>query len=490
MPNGPYHPSSPAQTVGLFPGNEDWIAAGATFLISGAVFFHCMSPEVTLETSGEQVTAAFNLGVPGPPGYPVWTFLAWVWCHLVPFGNPAWRVCLMSVLAGASLVGILTLLMTRSVLTMLRATKWADSVEESTRNWIALAAGSSAALMFGFDRVVWLWACVPEEKIVNTFMSILTVFTFFCWMLRPERRGYLYATILIFGLSLANHQILVMMLVAFIVGAFSVGLQRLWESDAKELRVADVMKAMEPFSEVVVAALLSAMVIFLFWAWLEFGAWPTRLIWWASFAGVAGVLWLIAFAGCGWLSWKRTLICVACFLLGCSFLFYFPISASTNPPMNWGYTTTKLGFLHHITRGQYEKIQLANPLSMNFVAQAHFLVRSLLQQYSLRPNSHGDCLLGLWSAVFAFAPALMLIGSWRKFRPQARSWLVFVWTAFLMTSVVWLVVVNPGLDKQNQEINVKFFAEARGFYCMLVGYGIALSLARLSVRRTVTRPHP
>jgi hypothetical protein len=483
MPNGPDHLPPPAQIVGLFPANEDWIAAGATFLISGGVFFHSMSPEVTLETSGEQVTAAFNLGVASPPGYPVWTFLAWVWCHLVPFGNPAWRVCLMSVLAGASLVGMVTLLMTRSVLMLLRAAKWADSVEESARRRIALAAGSSVALSFGFDRVVWLWACVPEEKIVNTFMSMLTVFTFFCWMTRPERRGCLYATILIFGLSLANHQIIVMMLLPFMVGAVCVGLQRVWESDTKGLRVADVLKAMGPFWEVAVAGLLSAMAVFLFWAWLEFGAYAdaTRLTWWGLFAGVAGVLWLMAFAKCGWLSWKRSLTCVACFLLGCGFLSYFPISASSNPPMNWGYTSTKQGFLHHITRGQYEKIEIANPLSRDFVTQVHFFVRSLLQQYSPPLNFKGDHLLGLWSAVFAFVPALVLIGSWKEFRPQARSWLILVWTAFLMTSVVWLVIVNPGLDKQNQEINAKFFAEARGFYCMLVGYGFALCLARLSV---------
>ena len=94
---------------------EDWIAAAITFLIAGFAFLHFMSPEVTLEDSGELVTGAFNFGVPHPPGYPLWAFLGWVWRHFVPFGNPAYRICLMSVLTGALVVGVLTLLMTRSI---------------------------------------------------------------------------------------------------------------------------------------------------------------------------------------------------------------------------------------------------------------------------------------------------------------------------------------------------------------------------------------
>jgi len=68
-----------------------------------------MSPEVTLEDSGEFVTGAFNLACRIRRATAV-AFLAWVWRHLVPFGNPAWRLSLMSVLTGALVVGVLTLL--------------------------------------------------------------------------------------------------------------------------------------------------------------------------------------------------------------------------------------------------------------------------------------------------------------------------------------------------------------------------------------------
>src|SRR5579863_2259484 len=88
----PAAPAEPPQSLRHFFTLEDWIAAAITFLIAGFAFLRFMSPEVTLEDSGELVTGAFNFGVPHPPGYPLWAFLGWVWRHFVPFGNPAYRI--------------------------------------------------------------------------------------------------------------------------------------------------------------------------------------------------------------------------------------------------------------------------------------------------------------------------------------------------------------------------------------------------------------
>ena len=214
-------PPEPPQTLGAFFEPEDWVAAAIAFLIAGFAFLYCMSPEVTLEDSGELVTGAFNFGVPHPPGYPLWAFLGWVWRYLVPFGNPAWRICLMSVLTGALVVGVMTLLMTRSILMLLRSLAWAEPFDEKLKQWIALTVGTCAALLFGFNRGVWLWACVPEMRVLNVFMFALTAFTFFGWMLRPERHGFLYATILVYGLGISNHQTIVVMVLPFLVGVFA-----------------------------------------------------------------------------------------------------------------------------------------------------------------------------------------------------------------------------------------------------------------------------
>ncbi len=477
----PAEPPASAPAGGPFFASGDWIAAGATFLISGAVFLYCLSPEVTLEASGEQVTGAFNFGVSSPPGHPLWAVLGWVWRHMVPFGNPAWRICLISVFTGALMVGALTLLMTSSIQMLLQSVNWADGLDEKMRPWVALTVGPAVALLFGFNRSVWSWACVPEMRIFMVFMCFLTVCTFFAWMMRPGRHGYLYATILIYGLGMADHQTIVVMGLPFLAGALVVGLERIRELKSMD-GTGSVMAAMEPFWEILAVALFSAAAGFALWVWLETGPAAGGFIRPAVGCGVVGAALFVGLGRRGWLSRKRVLIGTACFLAGCSFLFYLPVAASTNPPMNWGYCATKEGFLHHVTRGQYEQIDVASPLSKDFFIQIFLFVKSLLLQFSPRLNMEFDYLLGVPIVLFGLLTVWVMVRSWSKLRPRGRAWLMFVWVAFLTTSLGLITIINPGLDKQNQEINTKFFAPAHGFYLMLIGYGAALAIAWVLVR--------
>ena len=397
-------PGTPAAGSNLFTPVE-WLVAVLAFLVSGFVYFHYMSPEVTLEDAGELVTGAFNFGVPHPPGYPLWAFMGWVWRHLVPFGNPAWRICLMSVLTGASLVGIMTLLMSRSILMLLRNVSWADKIEESLKSWLSLTIGVAAAMLFAFNRGVWLWACVPEMRVLNAFLFVAISCTFFAWMMRPEKSRYLYATLLLLGLSIANHQTIVVMAGPFLAGAFAVG----WLSERKP-------GCFSGFLELAFALLVGLAVGVMVNAWLLTP--PLTSLWMQQVkalilfgpltpplpvvlvSGGAAVALLVLGAQAGWLKWQRALWCAGLFLLGCGMYFYQSVAASTNPPMNWGYCSTKQGFLHAITRGQYEQLHTASPLSHAFFVQVRLFTEALISQYSLPV------------ALFAFLPLVLLV--WRN----------------------------------------------------------------------------
>jgi tetratricopeptide (TPR) repeat protein len=165
------------------------------------------------------------------------------------------------------------------------------------------------------------------------------------------------------------------------------------------------------------------------------------------------------------------------FLAGAAFYFYMPVASSTNPPMNWGYAYTKQGFFHHITRGQYERLNVASPLSSAFFTQIELFGRFVLQQFSPSLGFDYDFLIGLPIVLFMFVTLVALIVGWKDLNQRARAWLIFVWAAFLTTSFGLLTIINPGLDKQNQEINVKFFGPAHGFVAMMIGYGMALGAA-------------
>ena len=154
-----------------------------------------------------------------------------------------------------------------------------------------------------------------------------------------------------------------------------------------------------------------------------------------------------------------------------------PVASSTNPPMNWGFTFTKQGFLHHITRGQYQRLNAANPFSTAFFMQISLFVHALMQQFSPPLGSDKDFLLGLPIVLFALVPLVMLFVGWKDLNQRARAWLIFVWAAILVASFGLLTIINPQVDKANQEINIKFFAPAHGFIAMMIGYGMALTAA-------------
>ena len=456
---------------------EDWWAALFAFVLSTALFWHHMAPEVTLQDSGELVTGAFSFGVPHPPGYPLWAFLGYIWSHfIVPFGNPAWRIGLMSVFTGGLVVCVMTLMMTRSIRILLHSLPWSDHADESVLHWIALTVGVSVSLLFGFNRGVWLWACVSEMRVLNVFSFVLISCAFFAWMMEPRRRGFLYATLLIFGLSVTNHQTVTVMAGALVVGTLAEGVDRFFylkrtrSVSGRPSNFNLLMDCLSTFFELTVAVLFSGTAALLVFAWLD----PASTGIFQKPDGVkamvlcgAGIVLLLIGRLKTWVNPRQAFIYTALFLSGCAFYAYMPIAASTNPPMNWGYASTKEGFLHSITRGQYEKMQMASLFSAEFLLKIKVFVLGVIHQYSLPL-----CLFGLVSI-----PVLLFV--WRRFKPRGRSWLIFVWTAFFVTSFGLLTIINPKLDKQEQEITIKFFAPAHGFYAMLIGYGLAFTLSLL-----------
>ena len=95
---------------------EKAILAFLTFLLSWIVYMNTIAPTVSFWDCGEFIATSYTLGVPHPPGSPLYLLLGRVF-SLLPIGNDiAYRVNLMSPLASALAVMFLFLIIVQQLM--------------------------------------------------------------------------------------------------------------------------------------------------------------------------------------------------------------------------------------------------------------------------------------------------------------------------------------------------------------------------------------
>ena len=91
------------------------ILAGVVFLFSFVVYYDTMAPTVSFWDCGEFIATAHTLGVPHPPGSPLFLIIGRIF-SMIPFNQDiAFRVNLISVLVSALAVMLLYLIIVKVV---------------------------------------------------------------------------------------------------------------------------------------------------------------------------------------------------------------------------------------------------------------------------------------------------------------------------------------------------------------------------------------
>lgn len=219
---------------GAFFRKIDWSAFWAATVISFLVYFNTLGPSVTLEDSGELAVAGDYLGVPHPPGYPIWTMCAWVFARIFSFvtfrgqPTPCWSISMMSSVFAALAAGVTAMLITRSVSDMLCAAHDGDEhFKHSENNWLCWAGGVGGSLVFAFSPVMWSQATIVEVYTLNAFFLMWIFLLSYRWMRKPSDR-ILWLTAFVFGLGLTNYQVLLLAALPLVIVIFlrNIGLFR------------------------------------------------------------------------------------------------------------------------------------------------------------------------------------------------------------------------------------------------------------------------
>jgi len=99
-----------------------------------------LAPTVTFWDAGELIASIHNLGIPHPPGTPLFVLLGHVWAALFPVGEYAWRTNLMSATFSAAAAGFFFLVAHE---TLRRGT---TDLAPGTRQLVALGGGMAASV--------------------------------------------------------------------------------------------------------------------------------------------------------------------------------------------------------------------------------------------------------------------------------------------------------------------------------------------------------
>src|SRR5437867_3806163 len=186
MPDYPRRPLSwDATTLGVGAA-----VVGLAFLL----YLLTAGRDIVVGDTPELITAAVTLGVPHPPGYPLFTMLGHLF-SLLPFGPVPFRVNLLAVTCDALTVAVI-------FFTALRL----------SRSHLAAAI---AALTLAVIPTFWTWSLVAEVFPLSNLLASVLIYLLVAWHEEPDRPGVLIAAFFVVGLALTNHHTIVLLAPAF-----------------------------------------------------------------------------------------------------------------------------------------------------------------------------------------------------------------------------------------------------------------------------------
>jgi hypothetical protein len=171
----------------------------AVALAAAVLFAAGACPTIYVGDSGELVTAAYMLGIPHPPGYPLYVLAGKLWTLLLPLGEVAWRMSLLSAVCGGAACGVLYAIVRR-------------------------AGGPAGAALTGAGLLAvapsfWGEANVQRVYTLNALLLMVALLLAQSWQRQPTPRR-LAALFFVCGLGAANHVFMALVALVLVPWAF------------------------------------------------------------------------------------------------------------------------------------------------------------------------------------------------------------------------------------------------------------------------------
>ncbi|MSS73741.1 MAG: DUF2723 domain-containing protein [Candidatus Latescibacteria bacterium] len=176
----------------------DRTLAGAVFLIAFGVYLKTMAPTVSFWDCGEFIACAYTLGVPHPPGSPLFVLIGRLFALFPVSADVAFRVNLVSAVTSAVAVGLVYLITVRLI------GLWQGSGDRLA----ACVGGVVAALSLAFSNSFWFNATEAEVYGFSMLFTALALYLALVWAETheaPESDRLLLFIAYLFGLGGGVH---------------------------------------------------------------------------------------------------------------------------------------------------------------------------------------------------------------------------------------------------------------------------------------------
>ena len=436
----------------------DWIPAGIAWLASQVLYFFTAQPNVGLLDSGEFLTAAVHVGVPHPTGYPLWTIFSHLFT-LFPIGNGAWEVNLFSGFCTAIAIGIVALILSNSL-------RWAG-----VRDVVAQILGAGWAIALAFSVSMWSQAVIAEVYGLHSLMVMFYVWVLYRWLRAPEWTNGLAWSAFFFSLGMSDHHLMISM--------------------APLPVMVMVLRRRDLLAEGMLYLCIAAALVY--WGFGSIsGEQPT---WHSSVrflysVGVGLVIWMLVKRSLP--NWRTGLLLLAAVAIGLSPYAYMPMASSTNPPMNWGFTSTKEGFFYAINRSQYSG-KLSDQLLKTVGRVMGAAPQELLNPPEPPPGTPkppsfretlGKFAQLYWRkivenftplSILALVAAVAFMGG---LPPPVRSWIQISAIGFLLAGFLQPAFDQAGADEAAWLLEMPYLGYSHAFFVLLAGFGSGLVVDR------------
>jgi len=435
------------------------------FFVSFVVYLRTMAPTASFWDCGEFIACSYILGVPHPPGTPLFILIGRVFTLIPLYGEIAARVNFMSVLSSALAVWLCYLLIVKLV-------GYWEKQNESL--WIKVGkyvGGVAGSLFLAFSSTFWSNAVEAEVYGTSMFLMLLILYLGLLWM---DRRGTpkgdrLLILIAYLGLlSTGIHMTVFLIMPAVFLLVVLVDRQKLldWRFWITGLVLALVMHSFTPF------LVFTAAWLFLSFILMQISSRKTA--------------WALAFS----------IMLVG--VVGYSTQLYIPIRSSLDPAIDENDPSDWRSFKAFLERKQYGQ--------QSMIARMFYRRGTWANQFGIKER------MGFWGFFreqfsdkkLWFIPIFLgILGIWEQIRRRIREGTVLLFLVLACT--VGLVLYMNFADGTKPDlltgeiihIEVRdrdyFFTPGFMFFALVMGLGISALLVNLGSwlemkRRALAKP--